>query len=75
MRPLHAPLYFFAKSVVVKEGDVFVARTGDAADTDFIDHIDVALRFAAGPADIESCRHAALEHVDNGKPLADVYVL
>ena len=58
----------------MKEADVFVARPGDAADADLIDHVDVAFRFAAGAADVERRRHAALENMDQRIALADVDV-
>ena len=58
----------------MEERHVFVARAGNAAYADLIDHVDVTLGFAAGAADIEGCGYAALEHMDDREALADIDV-
>ena len=58
----------------MEEGDVLVAGTGGATNTDLIDHVDIALRFATRAADVESGRHAALENMNQRIALADVNV-
>jgi hypothetical protein len=47
----------------VKESDIFVARSRNTTNAHLVDHVDVALGFAARAADIECGRNAALEHV------------
>ena len=57
---LVVPVVLQSPLAIVKEADILVARTGGAADADLVDHIDVALRFGAGAADLECRGHAAL---------------
>ena len=56
----------------MKERYVLITRTGGATNADLIDHVDVPLRLAAGTADVERRRHAALQNMDERIPLADV---
>jgi len=58
----------------VKETDVFIARTGDAADSDLIDHVHVPLGFTAGAADVKRRSHTALQNVNERKTLTHIDV-
>src|SRR5918995_7442419 len=70
--PCVIPVVLEPAVTVVKKAHVLVAGSGGAADTDLIHHIDIALRFAAGTADLKGGRHTALQYMDQRKPLADV---
>jgi len=70
--PFVVPIIFQPAFLIVKKGNVFVARPGDAANTDLIDHVDIARRLAAGTTDVEGGGHTAFQYVNNRKPLADI---
>src|SRR5690349_6105506 len=59
----------------MKKTHVFVAWPGRTANPDLVDHIHITLRLAPRAADVERRRHAALQHMDQRKPLADFDIL